>query len=166
MNDVGVACYRAWKEYAIATTRLLDGSAPSIYPGCRPSALKPEHFAILYDIALVRAQANLHTFPTTCTCTVSSASDSVQHVEAATMIAAGAGGDLHSNQCTGQLGGMYQCGWKNCQPYALRARMTMLHRARSSTVSSTRPHRKMWPFCFGPPYASCMNVCEQGRLAT
>lgn len=43
----------------MATKRSLDGSAPSVHPGGRPPALKPEHIAVLHDIVTERAQASL-----------------------------------------------------------------------------------------------------------
>lgn len=43
----------------MATKRSLDGSAPSVHPGGRPPALKPEHIAVLRDIVIEKAQASL-----------------------------------------------------------------------------------------------------------
>jgi putative transposase len=43
----------------MATKRSLDGSAPSVHPGGRRPALKPEHIAVLHDIVPERAQASL-----------------------------------------------------------------------------------------------------------
>jgi transposase len=43
----------------MATKRSLDGSAPSVGPGGRPPALKPEDIAVLHDIVAERAQASL-----------------------------------------------------------------------------------------------------------
>jgi len=43
----------------MATKRSLDGSVPSVHPGGRQSALKPEHIAVLHDIVTERAQVSL-----------------------------------------------------------------------------------------------------------